>query len=395
MNTRSLSTIESANLAAMNQFGVTSVLLFVTSTGIEKSILDATEPIRQFLRSNFIHSYDEQAKGTGNKVFLPATIVNDTGEYKTKVSLYRPETKNGDPRMWFYGLKDDARPDDVYALFVFSGVLHAVNLTRVNLASNSQLSTLILAFFQKVEASSNRIANELLGKLRDIARQGPISAIGHGDTTIGMSIESALGIQPNSSRTPDYHGIELKATRKKIRQQTRTTLFACVPDWGLSPFNSSKEILDRFGYNRDGAFRLYCSVSTLRPNSQGLQFVFNDTKTMLKEISTFGQSFDVAVWSMSRLERSLAEKHKETFWITARSTILNGLEQFQLLSVVHTRNPNIPQFSRLLETGDISMDHLIKRTSTGGASERGPLFKIDKSRITELFLGEPQQYQLI
>ena len=40
------------------------------------------------------------------------------------------------------------------------------------------------------------------------------------------------------------------------------------------------------------------------------------------------------------------------------------------------------------------MDHLIKRKPSGGAAEKGPLFKIVRAKIQELFLGDPQEYSL-
>ena len=71
-----------------------------------------------------------------------------------------------------------------------------------------------------------------------------------------------------------------------------------------------------------------------------------------------------------------------------------GREYFELISVIHTKNPNIPQLERMLRDGTVTMDHLIKRKPSGGAVEKGPLFKIQRSKIPELFLGEPHVYSL-
>jgi hypothetical protein len=50
----------------------------------------------------------------------------------------------------------------------------------------------------------------------------------------------------NSSRTPDYKGIELKSAREN--KGTRKGLFAKTPNWELSKFKNRTEILDAFGY---------------------------------------------------------------------------------------------------------------------------------------------------
>ncbi len=395
MNTRPLIPHESSNLAALNAAGLTSTLLFVTATGLDKAILDATIPVRNMLRDAGIHDFIEQAKGPSNKVMKDAVILNDSGSIASSLSLYRPVTKDGDPRMWFYGLKDHARPDDVFAIFVIGNRVHAINLSRVHLRDEVASSVALRIFFSPFWQDAEQVANELLVKLRGLAQGGPIRAVCDGDTAIGMSIEAALGIPPNSSRKPDYKGIELKSGRSAIGTRgTRATLFASVPDWHLSNCKSSGEILKKFGYPRGTDFKLYCTVSTIRPNSQLLQFRIEDVARFLHEEAMKSSTVPVAVWTLPQLEARLAEKHRETFWIKATSEKRSGEEWFHLKSVLHTRNPNIPQFERLLAEGTITMDHLIKRTSSGGAAEKGPLFKIQRHRIPELFLGKPLIHSL-
>jgi hypothetical protein len=395
MNTRPLTPDESANLAALNATGIHSALLFVTATGLHKSILDATEPMRSIFRESGVHDYAQQLKGQNHKVLKEAVILTDIGLKQAQLSLYRPVTKDGDPRMWFYGLKENAKPDDVFAIFVIAGRVHALNLTDVHLADSGVASPALTSFFAPLRYASQKIAEELLGLLRSLACKGPIRAVCKGNTAIGRSIEDALGISINSSRAPDYKGIELKSGRSTIlSRETRATLFACVPNWNLSTLKSSEEILERYGYERGDQFKLYCSVSTLQPNSQGLQFRIEDALRWLREVAKREAEEQVAVWELSHLEQRLAEKHRETFWIKAKSEMRSDGEWFHLQSVTHTRNPNLPQFERLLAEGTVTMDHLIKRLSTGRAHEKGPLFKIKRQRIQELFLGQPAKYSL-
>lgn len=214
-------------------------------------------------------------------------------------------------------------------------------------------------------------------------------------TAVGRSIETALGIEINSSRQPDYKGIELKSGRSELmRTATRATLFACVPDWHLSACKSSEAILERFGYERGPDFKLYCTISTRRANSQGLQLRLDEAARWLREVAVRTPEEDVAIWQMGRLEKRLAEKHRETFWIKADAETRADGEWFRLHTITHTRNPNLPQLERLLAEGTVTLDHLIKRTPTGRAHEKGPLFKIERDKITELFLGVPRRYSL-
>ena len=92
MNTRPLNSLESQNLAALNASGCNSVLLFVTATGLDKSILDATEPLRFLLKDAGIHNYNLQAQGPAAKVLKEVVVLGDLVIKNTTVSLYRPVT---------------------------------------------------------------------------------------------------------------------------------------------------------------------------------------------------------------------------------------------------------------------------------------------------------------
>lgn len=398
MNTRPLTELESKNLAALNASGCSSVLLFVTATGLGKAILDATEPMRRLLKGAEVHDYSAQALGPDGKVLMPAVVLGDLATEKTTVSLYRPVTKKGDPRLWFSDFKRFASPDEVCAVFVHGTTIHLLNLTqsRVAEALAMGLQTPASRFLREISDSANAVANELLGRLRAVAAAGPFKAVCGGDTAVGRSIETALGIQINSSRNPDFKGIEIKSGRSTIvSKATRATLFACVPDWELSAVKSSKAILERFGYQRGENFKLYCSVSTQRANSQGLQLRMDEAAAWLREIYASQTVEDVCVWRLDNLHGRLAAKHRETFWVKAKSLQRDSAEWFQLESVTHTTRPSAEQFDRLLGDGTVTLDHLIKRKPSGSVTEKGPLFKIDRPRIAELFLGVPRSYSLL
>jgi hypothetical protein len=207
------------------------------------------------------------------------------------------------------------------------------------------------------------------------------------DTAIGRTLETALGIEINSRKEPDYNGIELKAFRSTATKsrENRKTLFAKVANWSESQFKSSREILDAFGYQREEDFKLYCTISAITKNSQGLTFEIDDRLGRLNERSDQKQIGVFATWLLEDLRTALADKHSETFWIAATSSTINGLEHFELNNVRHTRKPILSQFDILLSQGEITMDHLIKRNAKGRVAEKGPLFKINSSALSQLF----------
>lgn len=393
MNTRPLSREESDNLTALNEAGLQSTLLFVTATGLGKGILDATDPMRMMLLKFGIHDYAIQQQGEDAKRLLSGIILDETGTHDVQISLYRPNTKKGDPRMWFYQMTKYAKPDDVLAVFVMGKIIYAINLTRTPLAATKGTSSVLDRFFEPLWIKSYSVANELLELLKSVASKGPLKAVCEGDTAIGRSIETALGIMSNSSKKPDYKGIEIKSARS---QKNRTTLFACVPDWNLSTLKSSAEILNCYGYKRLNDFSLYCTVTTRQPNPRGLLLTIDEAQRWLKEIAVkLKVEKQVVVWRLAKLEERLSQKHRETFWIKAIPEMLNKKEYFHLRSVTHTRNPNLPQLERLLADGTITLDHLISREADGKVTEKGPLFRINSGRVRELFLGEPKEYSLV
>ena len=376
---------EQLNVKTLTYFQVGATYLEPTETGLKKSIMDATAMVRQFLSDFKIHNFKLQKQGEKHKVMCPASIIDRGNLIETKASLYRPLTKSGDPRIWIYGLGKFISPNEILAVLVLSGQLFVFNLSRVNLEEiMSQESGPLYELILQISQKQSRVASELLRKLRKISRMGLIKSEVRGDTSVGRTLETHLGIRMNSNQIPDYKGIELKSFRSK-KVANRKTLFAQVPDWSISKFKSSEDILRNFGYKRNGAIRLNCTVSALGRNSQGLMLCLEELNDFLHENSSNRSIGDFVTWRLEKLKSRLSEKHKETFWIKAKSKKVRGIEYFEYVSVEHTRRPILSQFVTLIEQGNITVDHLIKKVGKTGVSERGPLFKLSSDAIGLLF----------
>lgn len=180
----------------------------------------------------------------------------------------------------------------------------------------------------------------------------------------------------------------------RAKRGNRKNLFAQVPDWTLSKFKSSAEILNAFGYDRGENFKLYCTVSTLVRNSQGLKLKMDAKINQLIENSDKATIGDFVVWGLETLHNRLLEKHNETFWIAADSISIGGQEHFYYKKVEHTKKPIVSQFDILLEQGIITLDHLIKRKPTGSIVEKGPIFKL-KPKALGLLFPPSQSYSLL
>jgi hypothetical protein len=376
----------SPNLLILQKATSEVAYLVPTATGMQKAIMDAVAPARVLLRDAGYHDYEHQAQGVIRRE--SAVVVTDDSNVPVTVSLYRPRTKDGDPRIWIERLGRFARAGETLALVVVSQTLHIINLSTTDLANPRSNAA---AFVQRIRATAEAVAQELLGKIKLIARAGCIPAVGHGSTAVGRTLENALGIKINSSKTPDYKGIELKSARDIAAN--RKTLFAQVPEWKLGSVRSSADILTAFGYARGGVNKLYVTVKTDRANSQGLQLQLDERRDWLLETSNNPSYKIVAVWPLDSLRQRLRTKHAETFWIDAKEMMdVDGQPCFVYERILHTKQPVVTQLEPLIAAGHITVDHLIKRQN-GRVSEKGPLFKISRSAIPLLF-PQPETYEL-
>jgi hypothetical protein len=241
-----------------NKFSVEASYLVPTYIGLEKSIMDATAPFRAYLKLKDIHNYEGQIQGPEGKVKVDAFIVTDSTLIPTSASLYRPvaKGKSGDPRVWFSKLNSYAKPDNLIAIVASESKLFVVNMSRPEIIKSANLSGSPLnKLLTSIGTSTSNIAEELLEKLRGIAKLGWIETITSGDTGVGATLEYCLGIKINSSKNPDYKGIELKTRRNFHNTYFDTMIGANKVEEGCRQLNkkTKERVLFYFQFT-DGLF---------------------------------------------------------------------------------------------------------------------------------------------
>ena len=393
-------------IAILAKEGVEAGYLVPTSTGLEKSILDAHAGLRDYFRLTNFHDYQKQEQGTSGKRIVQGFFVTLKGLESTQISLYRPETKTGDPRIWIYGLKDRVQSGNLLAIFVHLDALYIVNMSdRFMLSNEGLIHPALDSLIQNIVGASNAIALELLHRLKAVADKGWVQSLRSGPTGVGFTLETMLGISANSSRAPDYRGIEIKAGRAAGgKLSSRTTLFSKTPDWTRSAIPNGLGLLDAYGYrDGDGRLQLYCSLNN-SPNTLGHYLDVQDDDMILHSMC---QQLDrpdakankVLLWSMDQLRSSLAEKHHETFWVKTkvrRNTF--GEEEFHYTDVVHTRGPLLGNMVEMFRLGHIELDYVIHeafgKNGNRKSRDHGYLFKMWQKNLPSLF-PPPKQYSLI
>ena len=378
-------------------YGVDCAFVVPTITGLQKSIMDATTSVRDYLKKVNLHDFELQQQGPNYKVLIPTIIISDREITEGQTSLYRPETKDGDPRIWISRLKSHADENDLVAIIGSGGKLIAINCRRTNL--EKLLADTASAFWAYYKVTTRALppeAAELASKLTEICSRGFVQTLRAGDTGVGYTLETLLGIAANSSKAPDYKGIEIKSGRTRSVARGRTTIISLVPNWGISRLKSSKEILDERGrFNeKKNRVQLFHEFSAVKANSYDMKLRVEETKGLLHQETTLGQSAVTDVtWEFSTLAERLKKKHGKTFWVKADTDGTGASERFWYNKLTYTSGINPNKLPLLIETGVVTVDYTIKATPTGGAKDQGYLFKINQADL-DLMFETPQEITL-
>lgn len=384
--------------------GVTATFLVPTATGLEKSILDATEPVRRYLADSGVHNYAEQPQGQADKVILRAYFHSVVGTRETTVSLYRPETKTGDPRIWFSGLNHYAQAGNLLAIFAHgTDDLHVVNMSEPSVVAMFDDPETELARTARAQ-SRTAVAEELFAKLREIALAGWIASKRVSDTGIGFTLETLLGINANSSKSPDYKGIELKAGRHHgpagSKRSNRVTLFSQVPDWKLTNTLRGLDATTAVALiTGDPTLGTYHATVLPRANPQGVRSQLQQRgadmhfQTVLERQA---RQQLVHVWDLAKLQRRLKTKHPETYFVTAEARMRSdGIEEFRYTTATYTSGPVVANLGPMLAEGTVSLDYTFRGLSDANTvRDHGYLFRTTAKHLPAL-MTQAKRFDLV
>ena len=148
---RELTSFEQKNLDFINNKTIKSCVIIITDIGLKKSIMDATFAVRFFLKENNLHNYDKQVQGQDYKKSIHSYIFSNNIFNESSASLYRPQTKKGDPRIWFAGLKQFINSSCVIVLIEHNKEIYVFNITTNNIITDINNCPTLLDFFNKTE----------------------------------------------------------------------------------------------------------------------------------------------------------------------------------------------------------------------------------------------------
>ena len=217
----------------------------------------------------------------------------------------------------------------------------------------------------------------LFRKLRGLRKRGDLPIKGAGSGRFGLTLEHHLGIPPNSSKRPDFMGIELKTKHDRSLQ----TLFSLVPS-KYSDCDDKRELLEKHGYhdtNRDRQ-ALYTSFSN-SPDSLGFFLEVRSNTIRVMRGDTLVLEYDAEA-----IEAALQSKHTQTVYIHVSSHDRQGRPMCRLESARYCKWPSIIRFLRLVGSGSVFLDFTLS-SSNGRVRDHGFLWRVKSIALDDLYLS--------
>jgi hypothetical protein len=204
---------------------------------------------------------------------------------------------------------------------------------------------------------------ELLSGFDNIQQMGWIESYRQGDTGVGYTFETLLGISENNDRRADFRGIEIKC--KGVRTG-KINLFQQAPQWNDRV--SARERIRLIGYlDKSGLYSCHSQVTTRR-NNRGLSLSIQETGG---KIDLLKNSDPIGFWSFSQLEQRLLEKHSRAVFVKASKKDIKGVTQYKYDELLYCDKPTIQKFVDLTLSGNIVFEFLMSEKASGSIRNRG------------------------
>lgn len=224
---------------------------------------------------------------------------------------------------------------------------------------------------------------ELLDRFDRIAERGWIASLRGGDTGVGHTFESLVGVKENNDKTADFRGIELKCklAREGAEGGGKINLFQQAPIWS-KPMSQVERIRHIGKRDEDGLFRCY-SMVTANANNLDLRL---DVSMLDRRIRLDRQATEQGYWPFMMLQGRLDEKHSRAVFVKADRSVRNGAAFYRYRELVYCERPSIDEFIRLVQGRQIVFEFLMHEKPAGGVRNHGyPWRLMHESLLAQLF----------
>ena len=248
-----------------------------------------------------------------------------------------------------------------------------------NVIANS--GTFVIRSVDSDHFRTDAALEELLGKFDTIKNRGWVDSLRVGDTGIGYTFETLLGLKENNNQKADFKGIEIKCKGKKETgpsTSSKINLFQQAPTWMLQ--TTARELIRILGQvGEDGRFSCYSQV-TAKPNNLSLLL---DILRSHQKINLNKNSTAVGFWSFDQLEKRLLEKHSRAVFVKASVRNTKNKNQFFYEELVYCDQPSIDRFVNLAENNNIVFEFTMSEKSDGTIRNHGYPWRLVRSEFLD------------
>ena len=221
---------------------------------------------------------------------------------------------------------------------------------------------------------------ELVEKLKEIKERGYIKSLRRGNTGIGYTFESLMGLAETNIPIPDIGGrVEIKTTRKD--SSSLVTLFTFNRGvWA----HKQREIIERFGYeDKKGRKALKSTIFFNKPNSLGLSLRIDENKNIINLI-TYNDEL-LAEWDVYVVVGVFSSKMSRLLFVLADRRVVQANEEFHFNEAYLLTNPNPRSFLKALKSSLVGIDLRMHLKENGVVRNRGTGFRMREKDMMELY----------
>ncbi len=218
---------------------------------------------------------------------------------------------------------------------------------------------------------------QLREKLSEIKHQGYVVSLRRGNTGIGYTLETLLGLEENNLKTPDFGTIEIKSQRKETTN--RVTMFTFNRGvWKTK----QRDLIREYGYvDTNGRPSLYCTVNS-KPNNQGLYLKVEAGTIQLCHVD----KTLVAQWHGKSLIDTFTKKMPALVLVRADTRInSNQKEEFWFNEAYFLMNPHEDNFLELIRRDIVVVDVRMHLRENDAVRNHGTGFRIDEKFLNLCF----------
>ena len=222
--------------------------------------------------------------------------------------------------------------------------------------------------------------SELVQKLREIKSMGFVPSLRSGDTGIGYTFESLMGLGETNIAIPDIGGkVEIKTTRRNA--SSLITLFTF--NKGVWKYPQS-EILNTLGYyDQKDRIALKNTIFFGRSNQQDIELHVDENRNTV--FLTNLELGVIAEWDLYVIVGKFYTKMSRLLFVLADTKRIDRKEHFHFNEAYILQDPDVRAFLDSFKRSIIGIDLRMHLKESGAVRNRGTAFRLREPDLINLY----------